>query len=623
MSIRNFQNLRQAKRDFVTVASIAVVVIFFASTSYVTFIIDNPTRDREIVLYYQVGLQTLYGDRESVYLTSTPIGWSVLLASANNIINDVFITAKLFSVFFATAILVLSFFIIKNIFDRQLALLAQTIIAITPFFHVEAILTHHEMLPVFLICFSFYFITKRKLSNRDIILCGVFLGFASMLRYQAIFIAISCLPFFLIQYKRIHLSKTVIFLIFFIIAFSPLLVYNFLTFGTLIENDPSLHLRGYSIIADTTGLEKTFVERTQSVGSNTFFEINESFIKNYFYNLFVNNPNTMFHITHDIQNWSPIPFIQYVGIPIILGGAVVAFNRHIEKKEIIFLAITSLIILAFLVMIGYTEYFFMCIIIPVLVLGIRSIKEIEPNVLPLLVIPACFFTMMSIIQIHSPFDLFGILLIPATLTALFILKGIPKIIRFGQSPDKKTIHVKTVIVFTISIIIVTNLIFSYELQAMMIFDDNFDWKDIFRTHNYEISLAHEMEEIGQMLSMEPDIKNKYIMANANGFSHHANAKFLYAGLTEGTQDATIMDYVTRQSWSDFEIATSNVESLPNDRYNKYNPLPDYLIYVDSEFDTIPSLRALQNPDDLNIPKNFELLYENDKSGIFVYKIKYE
>ena len=75
MSIRNFQNLRQTKRDFVTVASIAVIVIFFISTSYVTFIVDNPTKDREIVLYYEVGLQTLYGDRESVYLASTPIGW--------------------------------------------------------------------------------------------------------------------------------------------------------------------------------------------------------------------------------------------------------------------------------------------------------------------------------------------------------------------------------------------------------------------------------------------------------------------------------------------------------------------------------------------------------------------
>ena len=99
MSIRNFQNLRQAKRDFVTVASIAVVLIFFISTSYVTFIIDNPTKDREIVLYYEVGLQTLYGDRESVYLASTPIGWSVLLASANNVIDDVFLTANFFRFF--------------------------------------------------------------------------------------------------------------------------------------------------------------------------------------------------------------------------------------------------------------------------------------------------------------------------------------------------------------------------------------------------------------------------------------------------------------------------------------------------------------------------------------------
>ena len=113
------------------------------------------------------------------------------------------------------------------------------------------------------------------------------------------------------------------------------------------------------------------------------------------------------------------------------------------------------------------------------------------------------------------------------------------------------------------------------------------------------------------------------MASANEFSHHANAKFLYASLTEGSHDATIMDYITRQSWSDFEIVASNIESIPNDRYNKHNALPDYLIYVDTEFDVIPSLRTLQNPDDPNIQKNFELLYKNDESGIFVYKIKYE
>ena len=622
MSTRNFQNIKPITKDFVNITSIIVVIIFFICTSYVAFIVDNPSLDHLIIDYYYAGQQTLYGDRENVYLASTPIGWSVLLASADSIVNDVFITAKLFSVVFATGILVLSFFIIRNIFDKKLALLVQTIIAVTPFFHVEAILTHSEMLPVFLIFLSFYFITKKKLSGKDLILCGVFLGLATMLRYQAAFVAISCLPFFLIQYKKIHLSKTLLFVIFFIIAFSPLLIYNFITFGTFIESDASLYFTAFDQVTEDPGWEKTFADRSKGVNSDMLFEIDKNFIQNYFHNLFVSNPHRMFQFTHDIQNWSPIPFFQYIGIPIILGGAIVVFNRHIEKKEVIFLTILSFIILIFLIMAGYTEYFFMAIIIPVLILGIRSIKQIEQNVLPLLIIPVCFFMMISIITIKHPFDLFGILLIPATLTALFILKCVPKIIQFKQPADKKTIHVKIIIIFIISIIIVSNLIFSYELQAMLLFNDNFDWKDIFSSHDYELSAAYEMKEIGEMLSKEPNIENKYIMTDGNVFAYYANSKYMFVTFREGPQDATITEYITREGWSDFEIAFSNIESIPNDRYNIYNPIPDYLIYL-HEQNKIPSLRVLQNPDDPNIPKNFELLYENDKSGIFVYKIKYE
>ena len=112
------------------------------------------------------------------------------------------------------------------------------------------------------------------------------------------------------------------------------------------------------------------------------------------------------------------------------------------------------------------------------------------------------------------------------------------------------------------------------------------------------------------------------MTDGNAFAYYANSKYVFVQFSEGPQDATIMDYVTRQGWSDFEIAFSNVECIPNDRYNKYNPLPDYLIYLDKQ-NKIPSLWVLKNSDDPNIPKNFELLYENDKSGIFVYKIKHE
>ena len=622
MSTNNFQNLKLVRKDFVNSTSIIVVIIFFICTSYVTFIIDNPSLDHLIIDYYYAGQQTLYGDRESVYLASTPIGWSVLLASADSIVNDVFITAKLFSVVFATGILVLSFFIIRNVFDKKLALLVQTIIAVTPFFHVEAILTHSEMLPVFLIFLSFYFITKKKLSGRDLILCGVFLGLASMLRYQAILVTISCLPFFLIQYKKIRLSKTLLFLIFFIVAFSPLLIYNFITFGTFIESDPSLYFTAFDQVTEDPEWEKTFAERSKGANTSMPFEVDKNFIQNYLHNLFISNPHRMFQFTHDIQNWSPIPFFQYIGIPIILGGAIAVFNRHIEKKEIIFLVGISFIILILLIINGYTEYFFASIIIPVLILGIRSIKQIEQNVLPLLIIPVCFFIMISIITIKHPFDLFGILLIPATLTALFIVKGIPKIIQFKQLPDKKTNYIKIIMIFIISIIIISNLIYSYELQAALLFNDNFDWKDIFRNHNYQLSTAYEIKEIGEMLSKEPNIENKYIMTDGNAFAYYANSKYVFVRFDEGPQDATIMEYVAREGWSDFELAFSNIECIPNDRYNIYNPLPDYLIYLDKQ-NKIPSLRVLQNPDDPNIPKNFELLYKNDKSGIFVYKIEHE
>ena len=622
MSTRNFQNLKLIRKDFVNITSIIVVIIFFICTSYVAFIVDNPSLDHLIIDYYYAGQQTLYGDRESVYLASTPIGWSVLLASADSIVNDVFVTAKLFSVVFATGILVLSFFIIRNIFDKKLALLVQTIIAVTPFFHVEAILTHSEMLPVFLIFLSFYFITKKKLSGRDLILCGVFLGLASMLRYQAILVTISCLPFFLIQYKKIRLSKTLLFLIFFIVAFSPLLIYNFITFGTFIESDPSLYFTAFDQVTEDPEWEKTFAERSKGANTSMPFEVDKNFIQNYLHNLFISNPHRMFQFTHDIQNWSPIPFFQYIGIPIILGGAIAVFNRHIEKKEIIFLVGISFIILILLIINGYTEYFFASIIIPVLILGIRSIKQIEQNVLPLLIIPVCFFIMISIITIKHPFDLFGILLIPATLTALFIVKGIPKIIQFKQLPDKKTNYIKIIMIFIISIIIISNLIYSYELQAALLFNDNFDWKDIFRNHNYQLSTAYEIKEIGEMLSKEPNIENKYIMTDGNAFAYYANSKYVFVRFDEGPQDATIMEYVAREGWSDFELAFSNIECIPNDRYNIYNPLPDYLIYLDKQ-NKIPSLRVLQNPDDPNIPKNFELLYKNDKSGIFVYKIEHE
>ena len=102
-----------------------------------------------------------------------------------------------------------------------------------------------------------------------------------------------------------------------------------------------------------------------------------------------------------------------------------------------------------------------------------------------------------------------------------------------------------------------------------------------------------------------------------------------AVFSEGNSDDTILDYISRNNWSDYELFESNIHSFPPDRHDKYHPLPDYLVYQpiirypdEIWYDTGGSekLDALLNPNDPRIPTNFELLYQSDKAQLVVYKI---
>ena len=128
---------------------ILITTIFFISTSYVAFIIDVPSEDDDYLWYYNAGTEILSGNRANVALFNAPVGWPILLSSLDLIIHDAFITGKIYSIFGATGIVFFSYLITEQIFGRKIALLTQTLIAINPFLHSEAIITHSEMLPVF------------------------------------------------------------------------------------------------------------------------------------------------------------------------------------------------------------------------------------------------------------------------------------------------------------------------------------------------------------------------------------------------------------------------------------------------------------------------------------------
>jgi hypothetical protein len=78
---------------------------------------------------------------------------------------------------------------------------------------------------------------------------------------------------------------------------------------------------------------------------------------------------------------------------------------------------------------------------------------------------------------------------------------------------------------------------------------------------------------------------------------------------------------------------SNAHSNPIDRHNITNPIPDYIIYTPQKMtivehgwqppDQLEYLKILLDPNNKEIPSNFELIYQSDlPQKVIVYKINH-
>ena len=600
---------------------IIIPIIFLIFTGFVGFVIDNPSHDSDLLYYYFAGNEILYGQKENVVVSNAPVGWPILLASLNSIINDVFVTASIFSVLSATGIVFLSYYIIKEVFGWKIALLTQTLVAINPFMHSEAIITHNEMLPVFLIFAALYFITKKQLLYHHITCAAILLGLSFMLRYQSFLVAIGVMVFLLITIKRNSKSFPALFLVIFLLSISPLLLYNLDNTGNLIDSSIS-HYAADKI----PELEDAAANQWRNTSDSQLFQIQIP-LENYLHNLFIQNPHKILNLglgcgeffeTCRWDSFSSVPLIPYIGIPLVLGGAIYVFNSNFTKKQLVSIASISLALITLLVILNKFEYFFVAISLPVVILGIFSFKKIEKNVLVLLIILLGFLLLISIIPVSGPWDMFSILLIPSALTAIFILKSIPKIIsKIGGSHNHKTARIiKTYLVISISIIIISNISFSIMVEKMLLFDENMDYKNILDTEKLE-KIGSKFKNVGDILSKEPNIQNKYIIASDFTYAYFAGSKMIFSTFSEGNENDSFSSFLTRENWSEYEKILSDAASIPRDRYSEYNPTPDYIVY-DKRLIKSDRMEILLETDNPNIPSNFELLYTSNE--VVVYKI---
>ena len=159
------------------------------------------------------------------------------------------------------------------------------------------------------------------------------------------------------------------------------------------------------------------------------------------------------------------------------------------------------------------------------------------------------------------------------------------------------------------------------IEKHLLFDEPVDYHNLLPLEQeYELN-ASKYVEIGEILSKEPDIENKIVMADNNNYAHYANSKYLWTQFNEGDENDTIESFIKRENWSNYEIKIANTVNIPPDRNGIYDPIPDYLIYDGKLKHITKNLQILENPNDPRIPENFELIYRSDKTGIMIYKIE--
>ena len=430
---------------------IIITTIFFFSMFYVAFVHHTIWIEQDGIFYYFHGNEFFDGNLHNVQIIGAPMGTPVIYAVLDNLFGMPFEAAKSLSLISGTVIVLISYFITKNIFGAKVAIITQIIVAVNPKLHLLSISALNELMSIALIISSFYFLTKNELKNSDFVLMGILLGLSFMLRYQAILLILGIVIFLLIRNRKIRYNalKSAILILIFLTTASPILVFNYMTYENPMENDTSFYLLALFQFQNPEWRESISEMREEGLIS-LILEDPYLFAQNYFYNLFSHNPSKLFNfgVLDNLSVFPPIPVLGF--ITVVLGFL---YTVKISKDKTTWIRISAFTLIALLVFFvvdlasganttGSSEYispaakssdianqyYFALVFIPLLILGIFSLKKIQRNLLPLFIVSIILFFVLSIIPVYRSYH-FLLLLIPLSiLNSIFIYEVLPKFV---------------------------------------------------------------------------------------------------------------------------------------------------------------------------------------------------
>ena len=423
------QNLKTSIVQFKNENKLPIIItaIFFFSILYVAFA-HHLIWNQDGIYYYLHGKEFFDGNLDNVQILGAPLGMPIIYVALGDLFGSPFEVAKSLSLISGTAIVLISYFIAKNIFGAKVAIITQIIVAVSTKLHFLSISALNELMSIALIISSFYFLTKNELKNSDFILMGILLGLSFMLRYQAILIILGIVIFLFIRNRKIRYNalKSGILILVFLTTVSPILIFNYMTYENPMETDSSWYILTLFQFQNPEWRESISEMREEGLIS-LILEDPYLSAQNYFYNLFSHNPSKLFNfgVLDNLSVFPPIPVLGF--ITVVLGFL---YAIKISKDKTTWIAIAAFAITALLVFfIGdLHQHYFALVFIPLLILGILSLKKIQKNFLPLLIVSTILFFSLAIIPVYRSYH-FLLLLIPLSiLNSIFIYEVLPKFV---------------------------------------------------------------------------------------------------------------------------------------------------------------------------------------------------
>ena len=170
-----------------------------------------------------------FGD-VGLWESSRPLIWPLILGFLWKIGFDAIFFGKLAVIAFSSGILLLTYIVAHELFNKKIAVLSAFFLALSSTFFLFGNVLHSEIPSTFFVMLGFYYFIKQKYN-----ISGLFLGIAFMTRFFQIFafIPLVLLLFYLVVKKKKAYKTLFYFSMFFLIPVVPYLILNYILYNNI------------------------------------------------------------------------------------------------------------------------------------------------------------------------------------------------------------------------------------------------------------------------------------------------------------------------------------------------------------------------------------------------------